>query len=148
MKLQVFDSSNMASQRRGDCTIRFSRKGASYVSKALVAALGLEDGTTVSVHQDEESPEDWYLSFGEENGFPLRQPKDADSLAFNSAAMANAILDALGLEEHDSVAFKVATEATEVEGWGADIRDFYYVSNRQEIARLAVAWVRDLSGRN
>lgn len=113
MKLQTFNSSNMVTQRKGDATIAFSRKSANSLSKAAVERTGYEVGDQISLHQDEENPEDWYISLGED-GFTLRDSKGSGSLVFNNVAMANTLLDALGIDE-DRCAFFIAGQATEID---------------------------------
>ena len=108
MKLTTFDAENMVSQRKGDAMISVSRKGASSVSKAAALRMSWGGGDLISFHQDDETPEDWYISLSK-SGFILRDDKGGGGLAFNNTAMANAFLDALGVEE-DRAAFFIASE--------------------------------------
>ena len=63
--------------------IRLSTKGATAICMDIVKELGLEQGDTVSFLQNKEEPKDWYLLFGDKNGFVLRGDKKSKSLFFN-----------------------------------------------------------------
>lgn len=118
MKLVTFDTTNMVSQRKGDACISISRQGFNSISKNAVERTGFAEGDKIALHQDQENPEDWYMSLGED-GFSLKASKDGGGLSFNSAAMSNAFLDALQIEEN-RVAFFIAGEPTtidEVDFW-------------------------------
>lgn len=106
MNLTTFDASNMVTQRKGDATIFIARSTACTLSKAAVAATGYGGGDLIALHQDNDNPEDWYISLAEQ-GFELRAKDPSGSLAFNNAAMANTFLDALGIEEK-SASFLIA----------------------------------------
>ncbi len=116
MKLVTFDAENMVSQRKGDAYISFSRNAANSLSKAAVDRTGFSPEDKIAIHQDEDNPEDWYLSLGEA-GFPLRDDKkDGSSLYFNNTAMSNTILDALGIDEEEQrVSFLISGEPTVVD---------------------------------
>lgn len=67
----------------------------------------------IGIHQDEDNPEDWYISLAE-SGFTLRDDKGNGGLAFNNTAMSNAFLDALDINE-DRAAFLIAGEPEVIE---------------------------------
>lgn len=111
MKLITFDATNTLNYRRGEATIRFNKKGPNSISTEACKNLGLKDGDCIAIHQDDENPSDWYIS-ADSNGFKLRlQSAQSKGLYFNSAAIANTILDALGVEEISKV-FKMGEIVT------------------------------------
>lgn len=115
MKLIKFDCTNARSQRVGESTIRFHRQGQISISKKFCEELGLKAGTPVSVVQDEETPEDWYLVINDKDGFPLRKYNDGN-MAFNSAFIAKSFLEAMGYENAISGGCLLATKETDSNG--------------------------------
>ena len=95
--------------------IRLSTKGATAICMDIVKELGLEQGDTVSFLQNKEEPKDWYLLFGDKNGFVLRGDKKSKSLFFNQTENARIVFKSLALT-CISARFKVDTTPVEVEG--------------------------------
>jgi hypothetical protein len=113
MKLISFDATNMVTQRKGDACISFSRASANAISKAAVERLEYAAGDKIGIHQDEDNPDDWYMSLAEE-GFELRSSKDTGSLAFNNVALSNMLLDNLEIDE-PRASFFIAGEPTVID---------------------------------
>lgn len=111
MKLITFDTSNIIDQKRGDATIHFTTGGAATLSKTAVENMNLQAGEMLAFHQDEENPEDWYISLSED-GFLLRQDKNETSrLKFNSSILCKMILSNLEIDSK-GVAFFIGSEPT------------------------------------
>lgn len=124
MELKFFNTSNMKSAgRAGQPTLRVTRGGYIGLSKAAVDPMDFKAEDKVSLVQDQETPEDWYLVKDQENGFILRESSGSGSLAFNSSVMGKAMLDSLDCPD-DSVRFKVVTEPVEHETEGGVIKLF------------------------
>lgn len=116
MKLLKFNTTNMSSAiRKGEASIRFSRQGQITITKYGVSKIGLKVSDKIALLQDEDNPSDWYLTFDKKEGFSLRETGKSGSLAFNNAAMANALLDSLRLDV-SSMGFKLVTEPQTYEG--------------------------------
>lgn len=111
MKLKKFDSTT-ANGHSNKPSIFFSKAGTIALNKEFSSKIGLEVNDKVSIVQDEENPDDWYLLIDDENGFPLRENKDR--LIFNNATTAKAVIDYFKFRTK-SVRFQIATESTPIE---------------------------------
>lgn len=114
MKLIKFDAINTRSHRSGEATIRFHKVGLISISKQGCVDLELKAGQNISIVQDEENPEDWYLLVNDENGFTLKDYKNTGGLFMQSAFIAKSIIGALELNAN-SVSFKLATKKADNE---------------------------------
>ena len=113
MKLIKFDASTTKFVRPGLARIRFERKGITILNKPFMEAARLEKGDKVSIVQDAETPEDWYV-IKDEKGFTLRVYPSNDCLCFNSAYIARSFMSFLSVEAC-SVSCMLSTEAVESE---------------------------------
>lgn len=116
MNLNKFSAANMQHTRVKESTLRVARQGANVISEEAVAALGITAGAKISLVQDNDHPEDWFVIMDEQEGFVLRAESKSKRLAFNCAALSNTMLDALGWDNAHSATFKLVTEAQEIEG--------------------------------
>lgn len=98
MKLKTFNTINTAAVgRSAQPVISIGKAGVFTVNKAAAEQLGLTAGDRVELHQDEDSPRDWYISkCTTDSGFAIRQGYDTKGLMFNSSAMRQLILKSCG----------------------------------------------------
>lgn len=120
MKLKSFNSTNMRGATAGESSISFSRQGIINISQMAVDAIGLKIGDVISLEQDEENPQDWYLMKNPE-GFKVRQYKGSNGLCFNAAALAKSFLDLNDYTNTHSASFRLITEPVEIDGGGVKL---------------------------
>ena len=114
MKLQTFDAENTVSRQRGDAVVSFGKNGFNMISKSAAEAMQMEKGDKIAFHQDQDNPEDWYVSHGEA-GFVVAEKENTTGLVFTSKAMSATIMDALEIDA-PRVSFLISKEATELDG--------------------------------
>lgn len=73
MKLKTFNPENTGDQNIPMLSI--NANGVFRLNKAAVDLLKLEETDKVLFHQDEDEPEDWYISKDKNNGFTLNAEK-------------------------------------------------------------------------
>ena len=112
MKLQKFDASNSKSVRTGEPTINFNMAGGICFSKTFCQKIGLKKGDKVSIVQDEDQPEDWYIIIGDKDGFPIRE-NTGEGCAFNNAFICKNFIEHLQINAK-SVNCKLATEPADI----------------------------------
>ena len=121
MKLRSFNPSNTPNGRSGKPLVTVALNAGTFTFNRLaIDALGLNEKSQVVIHQDEESPSDWYVEVIGEGGFPLRIADDMSSARFNNKQLGRSIADA---HEIDEMTFRlqIARECTKVsnaEMWG------------------------------
>lgn len=99
MKLKEFDRQNSALKRQpAPAFIGISAKrGIFSINKKAVNMLGIIAGDRLSLQQDQEDPENWYIEIGKKTGFILRANGGLDSvLVFTSIAIARQIFSSVG----------------------------------------------------
>ena len=93
MKLKRFNQKTTASAPRGRATIRFNKSGAISISGVAVDLTGINSGDYIEIVQDEQNPEDWYITKSDMNvGFKLRPGGKSGNSMANSAATCRAFL--------------------------------------------------------
>ncbi|MBS1684736.1 MAG: hypothetical protein JSS76_08280 [Bacteroidetes bacterium] len=120
MKLTTFNTETVETGPRGGNSkpvVRFST-GSTTFNGAAVEMLTLKPGSKISIHQDQEESGNFYLSVGDEKGFPLRQvskeSKDK-SLAFNASVLSRDIMKAFDYPtDATSIKFRILPEPTEI----------------------------------
>jgi hypothetical protein len=119
MKLIHFDSETASGSRMASTepSIRFHQSGIITISAAAAEKIKLKEGDKVSIAQDEDSPDDWYLITKDKKGFATRIYKGSNGLAFNNAYIAKSLINFLELKTK-SVSFKLATEPAADNGGG------------------------------
>jgi hypothetical protein len=120
MKLKTYNTANSASVRKGKPTININLgNGLFSFSNNAREALKLKSGTRIEVHQDEESPKDWYFSItkDKDSGFELRDnSKSKPYLTFNNSHLARLLLSSIELDCNATML--IGTEPVEIEGVG------------------------------
>jgi|688.fasta_scaffold687957_3 hypothetical protein len=106
MNLVKYDQNNSQRVRSGKACVNFSRKGASNISKKAQEMMGLKEGDSVAIYQDNDNPADWYMA-KDKDGFQCR--RNTAGLMFNSAMIANSILDCFSYEGK-SFSFLIGSE--------------------------------------
>lgn len=104
MKLKEFNSQNSSFVKTGEPTISCNVKaGLMNLSIELVKIMKLSDDSRISIHQDEENPEDWYLS-DSKDGFKLRSDKKGSkgnaALSFNNTTTVKALAKSLNIDSN------------------------------------------------
>lgn len=114
MKLIKFNAATAKGFQSRESVIRFNNSGVITLSKAFVDESGLKEGHKVSIVQDQEDPNSWFLVAHDPEGFVLR---DANNryLCFNNAYISKSLIQYMEVNAK-SIAFKIATEATECDG--------------------------------
>lgn len=120
MKLTTYDKRTLSARPKASVhrTVNANRKNGFFtLSVRLFEDLGLQCGERALIARDEDSRNDWYITFGEsaETGAKLRvsnnnRQEKPRSMKFNNKAAAVAILDSVKAES--SATFLVATKAT------------------------------------
>jgi hypothetical protein len=121
MNLTIFNAEtapkNSYSQKSSLPKITFSKNGSIMLNKAAITLLDTNVGEKVSICQDEDTPENWYV-YKDENGFELRG-KDLEKtgyLCFNHSGLKNIFLESLGVDKDTTCGFLIGGEATEFNG--------------------------------
>ncbi len=98
MRLKEFNSENTMVARSGSPCIGVNQKtGVFNMNKLATELMGLKNGDGITIHQDEDQPENWYIEKAKTNGFITREKKDASGgLMFNNTTLARAIAEGGG----------------------------------------------------
>jgi hypothetical protein len=73
MKLKTYNPENTGDQTIPLLSINLN--GVFRLNKAAIDLLKLDDGEKILFHQDDEEPEDWYISKDKDNGFTFNAEK-------------------------------------------------------------------------
>lgn len=99
MKLKSFNPETLPVSSKGKPAMYINSKaGMFHISATAAEKLELKEGDSIELHQDEEQPQDWYLS-KTKKGFGLRNKKkgsDEQGLNFNNTALAKLIFESVG----------------------------------------------------
>jgi hypothetical protein len=114
MKLIKFNAATAKGFNSGEPIIRFHASGVVTLSKQFVDEAGLSIGDKVSVVQDGDDPDAWYLVTGDEEGFELREYTGNRELCFNNAYICKSLIRYIEANTK-SIAFKIAVIPTEHE---------------------------------
>lgn len=110
MKLKEFNQENSRNIVKGRSTVRIYRNtGIFQFSKQAAEVIGLQVGSLVTIHQDEENPEDFYIHKTVANGFILRgNGTELSGLTLNCSMVAALILDSAKVGK--SASFQVSKQ--------------------------------------
>ena len=113
MKLIKFDKTNCAATaRKGENAITMRRSGVISINGGSIQLTKLKAGDAIAILQDEDNPEDWYLT-KDDDGFLLRDGgKASKTLNANNSAFVNKMFDALGIHTEAGVRFQLAPQPT------------------------------------
>lgn len=113
MKLIKYDSSTAA--RKVDVpAIHISRVGAISLTAALCTLLGVKEGDGVSMHQDADAKDNWYIS-KDKDGLKLRGKKNSTQLLFCNSAICKEIGNSIDVDQ-PAGRMLVGVEPTKHEG--------------------------------
>lgn len=118
MKIQTFNAENTPKFcRQKESIVSFNKSGTIRLSKILCETMAIKPGSKISLSQDQDNPQDWYLHEDPKNGFEVRGKKDAgieEGMMFNHTSLKNLFLNCFNLDIKTSYKFRVATEPTKV----------------------------------
>ena len=97
MKLKTFNAETFTNVSRSTKPFIYAnaKSGLLSFNKAAVKELSVNPGDQVQFHQDEETPENWYIEKVKSGGFELRAYGKRDALAFNSSMLARTIFESV-----------------------------------------------------
>lgn len=141
MKLIKFNTNTAKSTRTGESTIRLHSSGLITISKEAAQAIGLVAGDPVSIGQDPDNPDDWYIYLDKESGFTTREAKNNNGLCFSSAFIFKSYCSAYDID-CTSVSIKIAKQSTKSEDpelkgvklWGILTHTAKFNAKKQEVA--------------
>lgn len=120
MKLKTYTKEIQSGKRLPDPLpkIRFCRDGKIILNEALCALLNAKVESGVLFHQDEENPDEWFISVGKENmrSFTLwKHEKSSEKLRFSSKSLSGTILKSwkITLKPGESYELKIAPKPVE-----------------------------------
>lgn len=106
MKLKTFNIDTTPSIKTYKPCLSINLKtGLFALNPAAQDKFQLKANSTVSFHQDEDEPGNWYLEFGAKNGFKLRKAGNNGTLFFNSRPLAIKIAESVEAESGGRVFF-------------------------------------------
>lgn len=111
MKLKLFNTETICSysKREEIRRIRFNSRGLIYISGGVAELINLKKGDRLSLAQDEERPNDWYL-FKSHNGFLVGRVKNAKSFSIHSRGTVEAFNNNFKMNGHKSYSIPVGNE--------------------------------------
>lgn len=129
MELVYFSAQTMPRKSGGNkhSRITFSKAGAIVLNESAGKLIGLTGGGKITIAQDKNEPENWYI-FLDENGFALRgKGDDKKGYAFNHVELVKAFIEAIGKDINESHSFLIAGQPTILKGsktqyWGILVR--------------------------
>lgn len=111
-RLKQFDTTNTVSRPpQRQKRLSLSASGRVYISKALADDLKVHEGSCMVLLQDTAEPQDWYLSHGGKDGFPVRA--NTSQFVFNCSTVVSELFAAMEYTERSGtvlVADKVTIE--------------------------------------
>lgn len=132
MKLNYFSSQTVPKEnargRNGLPSMTIVKNGSFFFNNEAVNQIGIKNDSKITIAQDEEHPENWYVFLDESNGFGLRVDEKKKTAAFGHASLADLIFEAFGLVRDHTLKFRVCGEATMIgksptKYWGIIKRD-------------------------
>jgi hypothetical protein len=101
MELERFNKSTLPMRvATGKPTIRITFNGAIAFNKMCAEKLGLNDKARVEIVRNKNAPNEWFLLVSDdEKAFPLRATKNATTMIFQNAPLAQAMIKAVAAPE-------------------------------------------------
>ncbi len=125
MKLTMFSEQTLPKLAGGwknaSAKISFAKTGVIHFNPQACDLLKLKGGDKISLGQDPEHPENWYIFKDKENGFPVRSGYKGRGAMFNHRVLIETVLDCFGLDGGRSYGYKIGGQPTKidkVEYWG------------------------------
>lgn len=99
MKLKTFNTQNIQPTRSSSPFIGINTKtGVFAINRTAAEAIGIKDGDQVQFHQEEDSPENWYIEKVKDGGFTVRLANDRGILLFNNTTLSRMIFASVECE--------------------------------------------------
>ncbi len=102
MKLKFFNPENLPISTKGKPAVYINAKaGMFHISAIAAEKMGLKEGDSVELSQDEENTSDWYLSKSKK-GFALRNKMKGSAeqgLIFNNVTLAKMIFESVEYDQ-------------------------------------------------
>lgn len=126
MKLKIYDSSlnEGATTKRTPCINVCPRNGSFSLNKSAMELTGFKTGDFVSLVNDEDAPDDWYI-VKDPKGFMLKSKENSKgepgTLIFRCTALATIVVSSLKLPEASSYSILMAGQPTKIDKntyWG------------------------------
>lgn len=126
MKLTKFNSISFPKGQSGGRSsspkVSFTKTGLITFNKKAVELLGIKEGDNVSLCQDEEEPNNWFVA-KEKEGFSVRDVSGnkVGTLSFNHKELVNTFLNCFGHQVGITHSFLLAGQPTTIEKtkyWG------------------------------
>ncbi|GAO43766.1 hypothetical protein [Flavihumibacter petaseus] len=127
MKLKYFTEQTLPKVRGAGGTrlarINLSTKGAIRINEAACQLIGIKDGDKISIAQDQEAKENWYIFKDPSHGYQVRLMSDKKTCGFNHATFIGAFKKAMNLKDDIGVSYLIAGQPTVMSGdktkfWG------------------------------
>ena len=126
MKLKTFNSETLPKQNGGGSKmprISFNKAGAISFNQAACKLMGATEKDKLTLAQDTEDTDNWYVFIDNENGFPVRLGYDKKGCLMNHKKLVDAVVAGFELKEGITHSFKIAGQPTTVKGdktkyWG------------------------------
>ncbi len=127
MKLKEFNAENTINHRAGIPAIGVNQKNGLFnINRLATNLMGLKNGDGIVFHQDEKTPQNFYLEKAKDKGFVLREKVNINSgVLFNNSSLARVIGETMKTKE--SFRLLIAGQPTEMEKrklWGLIFRKY------------------------
>ncbi len=124
MKLTYFSEQTLPKGSFGRAALprmNFSKTGVISLNPAAVEQLKLTVKDRITLAQDPDTPENWYLFKDQNYGYQLRPGYKEVGLMFNHIALKKTIWKCFDLDEEKGESFRIAPQPTKIdktEYWG------------------------------
>lgn len=118
MKLTYFTEQTLPKRTGGSkqSKVAFGKSGTISFNAPACGLMGLNPGDKISLSQDEEAPENWYLFKDKNHGFEVRGGYDGKGCVFNHRTMVETFLEAIGKPTNETISFLIAGQPTTLKG--------------------------------
>lgn len=118
MKLVYFSEQTLPKQMGGKktCKVAFGKAGTIHFNGPACELIGIKPGDKITLSQDEEEPENWYVFKDADHGFEVRAGYDGKGCLFNHSKLVIAFLEAIGKPVNKTVGFLIAGKPTTIKG--------------------------------
>lgn len=118
MKLTYFSTQALPKVMGGKkvARIAFGKAGTVQFNQPACELIGIKKGDKITLCQDEEEPENWYVFKDTNHGFEVRPGYDGKGCLFNHAKMVVTFLEAVGKPTDKTIGFMIASKPTVLKG--------------------------------
>lgn len=127
MKLTYFSAQTLPKTIGGGAgtklpKISFGKGGLISFNKKACQLLELQTGDKITISQDAEQPENWYVHKDKQHGFELRAGYKENGCQFNHRQLVKMFCDAMGKAEDKTHGFKIAGQPTLIKNDKAQVK--------------------------